>query len=63
MILLCCAASLVGSNFIDDDGRVFGIKVALIVDAVMLAMGIWFLIGWLRESAEFTAVKAVKEPR
>lgn len=49
MILLCCAASLVGSNFIDDDGRVFSIKVALIVDAVMLAMGIWFLIGWLRE--------------
>ena len=49
VILLCCAASLVGSNFIDDDGRVFGIKVALIVDAVMLAMGIWFHIGWLRE--------------
>lgn len=49
VILLCCAASLVGSSVIDDDGRVFGIKAALIVDAVMLAMGIWFLIGWIRE--------------
>jgi len=58
VILLCCAASLVGSNFIDDDGRVFGIKVALIVDAVMLAMGIWFLIGWLREKRRVHSCKS-----
>jgi len=49
VILLCCTASFAGSSTIDDSGRLFGVKTAIIVDAVMLAMGIWFLIGWIRE--------------
>ena len=49
VILLCCAASLIGKSVIDDNGLIFGIRAALIVDAVMLAMGVWLLIGWIRE--------------
>jgi hypothetical protein len=49
VILLCCAASLVGSSVLDASGTVFGLNAAVIVDAIMLAMGIRLLIGWLRE--------------
>lgn len=49
VISLCCIASVVGSNIIDESGKVFGIKAALIIDIFMLAMGIWMLIGWIRE--------------
>ena len=49
VITLCCIASVVGSNIIDENGYVFGIKTGLISDSVMLAMGIWLLIGWIRE--------------
>ena len=60
VILICCAASLVGGSVIDDEGRVFGIRTALIVDAVMLAMGIWFLIGWVRERRGAHSCKSCK---
>ena len=60
VILLCCAASLVGSNIIDDSGRVFGVKAVVIVDAVMLAMGIWLLIGWIRERHGSHSCKSCK---
>ena len=49
VIALCCIASIIGGNIIDDTGKLFGIKTAVIVDALMLAMGIWLLIGWIRE--------------
>lgn len=49
VITLCCIASVVGSNIIDENGYVFGIKAGLISDSVMLLMGIWLLIGWIRE--------------
>lgn len=49
VIILCCTASVIGSSIIDDSGRIFGIKAVLVVDAVMLAMGIWFVISWIRE--------------
>ena len=49
VILLCCTASLIGRSVIDDDGRIFGVNAGIIVDAVMLAMGVWLLIGWIRE--------------
>ena len=49
VISLCCIASIVGSNIIDENGCIFGIKTALIADTVMLLMGIWLLIGWIRE--------------
>ncbi len=60
VILLCCTASLVGSNIIDDSGRVFGVRAAVIVDAVMLAMGIWLLIGWIRERRGHHSCKSCK---
>lgn len=60
VILLCCAASLVGANIIDDTGRVFGVKAAVIVDAVMLAMGLWFLFGWIRERRGHHSCKSCK---
>ena len=49
VISLCCIASFLGSNIIDDNGCIFGVKTALIADIVMLSMGIWLLIGWIRE--------------
>ena len=49
VISLCCIASIVGSNIIDENGCIFGIKTALIADTVMLLMGIWLFIGWIRE--------------
>ena len=49
VISLCCIASVAGSNIIDENGCIFGIKTALIADTAMLIMGIWLLIGWIRE--------------
>ena len=49
VIFLCCTASVIGKSVIDDSGRIFGLKAALVVDTVMLAMGIYFLTGWIRE--------------
>ena len=49
VIFLCCTASVIGKSVIDDSGRIFGLKAALIVDTVMLAMGIYFLTDWIRE--------------
>ena len=49
VIALCCIASIVGGNIIDESGKIFGIKTAAIVDALMLAMGVWLLVGWIRE--------------
>lgn len=60
ILLLCCGASVVGRNVIDDNGRVFGVKAAIIVDAVMLAMGILFLIDWIRERRSEHSCKSCK---
>ncbi|MBO7475289.1 MAG: sulfite exporter TauE/SafE family protein [Ruminococcus sp.] len=60
VILLCCTASIIGSSIIDDSGRIFGIKAALIVDAVMLAMGVWLLICWIRERTGKNSCKTCK---
>ncbi len=49
IVTLCCIASVVGNNIIDESGCIFGIKTGLIADSVMLLMGIWLLIGWIRE--------------
>ena len=49
VILLCCVASVIGENIIDDSGRLFGIKIGLIADAGMLVLGFWLLFGWIRE--------------
>ena len=60
VILLCCTASFIGSSVIDDNGRVFGIRAALVVDAVMLAMGIRFLVSWIRERTGRSSCKKCK---
>ena len=60
VILLCCIASLVGSRIIDDESLLFGVRIGIIVDAVMLAMGIFLLIGWIRERRGKTACKSCK---
>ena len=54
VMALCGAASLAGSQIIGEDGIVFGVSVRAIVDAVMLCMGIWFLIRWILESRGHT---------
>ncbi len=58
VVSLCCIASIVGSNIIDEGGNVFGIRAALIVDIFMLAMGIWMLIGWIRERTGHKSCKS-----
>ena len=60
VILLCCTASVLGRKIIDDSGKAFGIKIAVIVDAVMLLMGVWFLIGWIRERLGRHSCKSCK---
>lgn len=58
VILLCCTASIVGSNIIDESGNVLGVKAAIIVDIFMLAMGVWMLIGWIRERTGHKSCKS-----
>ena len=60
VITLCCIASVVGSNIIDENGYVFGIKAGLISDSVMLLIGIWLLIGWIREQKGHKSCKTCK---
>ena len=60
VITLCCIASVVGSNIIDENGCIFGIKTGLIADSVMLIMGIWLLIGWFREYTGHKSCKTCK---
>lgn len=58
VISLCCIASIVGSNIIDESGNVLGVKAAIIVDIFMLAMGVWMLIGWIRERTGHKSCKS-----
>ncbi len=60
VIALCCTASVVGSNIIDENGCAFGIKTGLIADSAMLIMGIWLLIGWIREQKGHKSCKTCK---
>lgn len=60
VIALCGIASVVGSNIIDENGCVFGVRTGLIADSVMLLMGIWLLIGWIREYKGHKSCKTCK---
>ena len=60
VILLCCVASVIGGNIIDEDGYIFGVKAALTVNALMLAMGVWMTIGWIRERRGHHSCKSCK---
>ena len=53
--------SFVGTNIIDETGDIFGVKTALIVDGFMLLMGIWLLIGWIREQKGHKGCKGCKD--
>ena len=46
---ICGGASLIGARVLDDSGCIAGLPVKAIVDAVMLGMGLWFLIRWVLE--------------
>ncbi|MBQ9868935.1 MAG: sulfite exporter TauE/SafE family protein [Ruminococcus sp.] len=60
VIALCCTASLVGGKIIDDSGLLFGIRVGIIVDSVMLVMGVLMLAGWVRERRGHKSCKSCK---
>lgn len=49
VVMLCCLAALLGRSVLDSDGRLFGLRVSVAVDVLMIGMGLWLLIGWLRE--------------
>ena len=58
VMVLCGAASLAGSRIIGEDGVVLGIPMHALVDAVMLCMGIWFLIRWILEQKGHPACRS-----
>lgn len=60
VVALCCTASLVGAKIIDDSGLLFGIRIGIIVDSVMLVMGIFMLVGWIRERRGHHSCKSCK---
>ena len=49
VVALCILAAVLGRSVLDSDGRLFGLRIAVIVDLLMIAMGFWLLVGWLRE--------------
>ena len=46
---LCCLAAMLGRSVLGEDGRLFGVDLHIVIDALMLFMGLRLLIGWLRE--------------
>ena len=60
VIALCCTASLVGGKIIDDSGLLFGVRIGIIVDSVMLVMGMLMLVGWVRERRGHKSCKSCK---
>lgn len=60
VIALCCTASLVGGKIIDDSGLLFGVRIGIIVDSVMLVMGMLMLVGWIRERRGHKSCKSCK---
>ena len=45
---LCLAASLLGTQLLDERGILFGINVHLATEIVMGGMALWMIIGWIR---------------
>ena len=58
VVALCCAAALLGRSVLDAEGRLFGVRVAVLVDVLMVGMGVWLLAGWLRERRGRSACKS-----
>ena len=58
VVMLCCLAALLGRSVLDSDGRLLGLRIAVIVDVLMIGMGLWLLTGWLRERFGHRACQA-----
>ena len=46
---LCLAASLLGTQILDERGTLFGINLHLVMKIVMGVMALWMIIAWIRE--------------
>ena len=60
VVALCCLAALLGRSILDAEGRLFGVRFSIFVDALMLGMGIWLLIGWFRERRDHSSCKSCR---
>ena len=49
VMLACGAASLAGAQLIDEAGYIGPVPVKAIVDGVMIAMGVYFIVRWVLE--------------
>ncbi|WP_373485401.1 sulfite exporter TauE/SafE family protein [Acetobacterium malicum] len=49
VVLLCTLAALVGSQFIDAAGYVFGVNLSLIMELAMVALGLVLIVKWLMD--------------
>ena len=58
VVALCCLAALLGRSILDAEGRLLGVRISIFVDALMLGMGIWLLVGWVRERRGHAACKS-----
>lgn len=46
---VCVACSLLGRQILSEDGNIGSINIHVIVNMFMIAMGVWFIIQWIRE--------------
>ena len=46
---VCVACSMLGHQILDENGNIGGVNIHVIVDILMIAMGVWFIIKWIRE--------------
>jgi len=49
VVMLCSLAALLGKSVLDENGLLLGVNVSAVVDGFMLVMGVWLLIGWIKE--------------
>lgn len=47
--MVCMACSILGQQLLDEEGKIGGIHIHMIVNILMIAMGVWFIIQWIRE--------------
>lgn len=46
---VCVACSLLGRQILDENGNLGSVNIHTIVNLLMIAMGVWFIIKWVRE--------------
>ena len=47
--VVCMSCSVLGRQILDENGNIGNINIHVIVNILMIAMGIWFIIKWIRE--------------